>query len=326
MAQKISDGESSAGPDRGQLADIPVGLIHTNPDNPRLKFRPGELEELQESIRRYGVQVPIAVFKRGTEYVLIDGERRWRCASKLNFKTIPALVRTEPEPLQNLLLMFNIHMLREQWDLLTIALKLPRIIELYQKKFKASPTEADLALHTGLKRGVIRKCRMLANLPDKYKDLLLSELDKPKGRQQVGEEFFVEMEKALVTVARNHSGVVDDLDAARDALLKKYQAGVIDSNIEFRKLSKIARASAVGADTESAKAAIQRVLTDANYSIKDAFRETVSEAYAERDVVSRIDALLGKLDEVRPEDIDDDVKEKLQELVARATAILEASE
>jgi ParB family chromosome partitioning protein len=312
--------------DAGQLASIPVNLIRPNPENPRLKFRAGELEELQESIRRLGVQVPISVFRSGDGYVLIDGERRWRCASKLNLKTIPALVRQEPDPLQNILLMFNIHMLREQWDLLTIALKLPKIVALYEKKYRITPTEPDLATHTGLKRGVIRKCRLLANLPGKYIDVLLAELDKPKGRQQVGEEFFVEMEKALATIQRNYPDIVQNVNVARDTLLKKYRARVIDSNIEFRKLAKIARSSVVGVDAKSAKAAIRRVLTEDGYSIDKAWGETVSEAYAERDILTRIDSLLGKLGELEPDELDDDVRKKLQELITRATAILEAGE
>src|SRR5579872_6453248 len=107
-----------------KLQQIPVDRIDRNPDNPRIVFRPGELEDLLESIRIYGVQVPISVYRDHGRYVLIDGERRWRCALKLNKGTIPALVQKRPKPLENLLLMFNIHALREQWDLLTIALKL----------------------------------------------------------------------------------------------------------------------------------------------------------------------------------------------------------
>src|SRR5437879_13913268 len=117
-----------------KLRDIPVERIGTNLENPRLVFRPGELEELTESIRRYGVQFPITVYKEQNQYVLIDGERRWRCCRKINKKTIPALVQNKPDPLTNLLLMFNIHALREQWDLLTIALKLPRVISLLSER------------------------------------------------------------------------------------------------------------------------------------------------------------------------------------------------
>src|SRR5467141_1631260 len=77
------------------LREIPVDAIDRNPENPRLVFRQKELEELLESIRRYGVQVPISVYRSGSRYILIDGERRWKCSLKLNKKTIPALVQKE---------------------------------------------------------------------------------------------------------------------------------------------------------------------------------------------------------------------------------------
>jgi ParB/RepB/Spo0J family partition protein len=125
-----------------ELLTIPLEKIRRNPENPRINFRTEELDELTESIRRYGVQVPISVYREGKEYVLIDGERRWRCSLKLNRSTIPALIQPKPDPLKNLLLMFNIHALREQWDLLTIAMKLPTIIKLLQKQAGGKkPTE-----------------------------------------------------------------------------------------------------------------------------------------------------------------------------------------
>lgn len=308
----------------GKLAEIPIDKVRPNPDNPRLTFRQGELEELQESIRQYGVQVPIAVFKRGTEFVLIDGERRWRCASKLNLRTIPALIQEEPDPLQNLLLMFNIHALREQWDLLTIALKLPKIIGLLKKELGKSPTEIELSAKTGLSRGVIRRCRLLTDLPKKYQDMLLEELKKPKSKQSLSEDFFIEMEKSLKTVMRAMPDVIQNKDHAREVLLQKYKDKVIENIVDFRKVAKIARAKSVDADPDDAKAAIRRLILDPTYSISQAWTETVSEAYAERDIVSRIDHLLVKLDEVQGETIDDDVKEKLEELVERAKTILEA--
>jgi ParB family transcriptional regulator, chromosome partitioning protein len=310
----------------GRLAEIPVDRVRPNPENPRLTFRQGELDELQESIRRYGVQVPIAVFKRGSEYVLLDGERRWRSASKLNLKTIPALIQEEPTPLRNLLLMFNIHALREQWDPLTIALKLPRVVALLQADLGRNPTESDISAHTGLSRGLIRRARLLTNLPKKYQDQLLDDLKKPKSKQTLGEDLFIEMEKALKTVGRAMPGIVEHLDDARDALLAKYKKKIIGNVVDFRKVAKIARAKTVGADPTEAKDAIERLLTDPEYSINQAWDDTVSEAYTERDIVSRIDSLLTRLEDVQAAELDDDVREKLEELVSRARAILEAEE
>ncbi|WP_129778916.1 ParB/RepB/Spo0J family partition protein [Peristeroidobacter soli] len=308
----------------GTLADIPTGKIRPNPDNPRITFRQGELEELQESIRQYGIQVPIAVFKRGSEFILIDGERRWRCASKLNLKTIPALIQKEPKPLENLLLMFNIHALREQWDLLTIALKLPKIIELLTAELGKEPSEVELSAKTGLVRGVIRRCKMLSDLPKKYQDMLLEELKKPKSKQLLSEDLFIEIEKSLKTVVRAMPDVVRNIDVARDVLLKKYKDKVVDNIVDFRKVGKIARATKVGVSSDKAKKAIKKLLTEPKYSITQAWDETASEAYAERDIVSRIDSLLVKLQEVDASEIDEDVREKLEELVKRAEAILKA--
>jgi ParB family transcriptional regulator, chromosome partitioning protein len=307
----------------GELAEIKVNSISTNPENPRTAFRQEELEQLQESIRQFGVQVPIAVYKSKKGYVLIDGERRWRCASKLNMKTIPALVQDEPTDLENLLLMFNIHALREQWDLLTIALKLPKIIDLMKKEAGREPNEAELSVRTGLTRGIIRRCRLLINLPQKYQDMLLEEIKKPKSKQTLSEDFFIEMEKSLKTVERAMPEVIPDKDKARQALLKKYKEGVIANIVDLRKVGKIARAKKVNADPVEAQEAIRRLLTEPRYSINDAWTETVSEAYAERDIVTGIDRLLSKLDEIEADELDDDVREKLEELVKRAQAVLE---
>jgi ParB family chromosome partitioning protein len=308
----------------GRLEQIRVDKIQPNPDNPRLTFRQGELEGLQESIRRYGIQVPITVYKKGSQYFLIDGERRWRCASKLNLSTIPALVQHEPKPLENLLLMFNIHALREQWDLLTIALKLPTVVDLLERELNREPNEGELAAQTGLSRSVIRRCRLLMALPAEYKGMLLEELKKPKSKQTLSEDLFIEIERALKTVKRAMPDVVPDKNAARKALLRKYQSKVIESIVDIRKIGKIARSPKVGVDPDVARAALERVFTEPLYPITEAWNQTSADAYAERDVVSRIENLLAKLNELNIEEVDDDVREKLQELVDRAREILEA--
>ena len=308
----------------GRLEQIRVDKIQPNPDNPRLTFRQGELEGLQESIRRYGIQVPITVYKKGSQYFLIDGERRWRCASKLNLQTIPALVQREPKPLENLLLMFNIHALREQWDLLTIALKLPNVVDLLKHELQREPNEGELAARTGLSRSIIRRCRLLMALPAEYKNLLLEELKKPKSRQTLSEDLFIEIERALKTVKRAMPEVLPDKNAARKALLRKYQSKVIESIVDIRKIGKIARSPQVGVDPDVARAALDRIFTEPSYPITEAWNQTSADAYAGRDVVSRIENLLARLNDLNIDEVDDDVREKLQELVDRAREILEA--
>jgi ParB/RepB/Spo0J family partition protein len=307
-----------------KLEQIRTDLIDRNPENPRLVFRPGELEDLLESIRVHGIQVPIAVYKDGKRYVLIDGERRWKCCLKLNRLTIPALVQAKPDPLGNLLLMFNIHSLREQWDLLTIALKLPRVIELLTTKLEKEPTERDISDQTGLNRSVIRRCKLLIDLPENYKDDILAELNKPKSQQKITEDLFIEMERALKTVERAMPMVIGNKDVVRDILLKKYKSGVINNRVHFRNIAKIARAEAVGFDPEAAAKQLRQLFANNNYSIEDAFLNSVGEAYKERDVGTRVTSLLGILETLEPEDIEGELKEKLQALEKKLAAILES--
>ncbi len=309
--------------EHSKLKEIPVDKIVRNPENPRIIIRPTELEELLESIRRYGVQVPVSVYADRNRYVLIDGERRWRCCIKLNKRTIPALVQAKPDTLTNLLLMFNIHALREQWDLLTIALKLPRVIDLLNDELGTTPNERDLAEHTGLTRAIIRRCKLLIELPSRYRQQILDELKKPKPQQKLTEDFFIEMERALKTVERVMPDVIDDKDRIRDVLIQKYKRAIIGNITSFRNLSKIARAERVAADRQEAASVLTNLFSSNEYSIDRAFADSVQEAYTERDLLTRIHFLIERLEAIEISEVDEEIRRSLQQLVARISRILD---
>src|ERR1700681_1121552 len=109
------------------LQEVDPDRIAPNPDNPRLIFREAEMNTLLESISEVGIKVPLSVYREGQRLVLIDGERRWRCAKKLNLKVVPVIVQPTPSKLENLLTMFNIHNVRVDWDLMPAALKLKEV-------------------------------------------------------------------------------------------------------------------------------------------------------------------------------------------------------
>lgn len=308
------------------LLEIPVDQIDRNSENPRIVFRPEELAQLMESIRRHGVQVPIAVYKEGRRYVLIDGERRWRSSIKLNKRTIPAIVQERPDPLTNLLLMFNIHALREQWDLLTIAMKLPRVLDLLQGKFERPPTEKEISAETGLAPAVIRRCKLLMELPDKHQQTILKELQKPKAQQKLSEDFYIEMERSLKTVERNMPEVVADFgkEAIRETLIQKYRSGTITNLVHFRQVAKIARAEKVEADPQKAAACLRQLFQKNDYSIERAYAESVSGAYGERDLVTRVTSLTEQIKVFDTDDLDEDAIRSLKNLYKELKKFLEA--
>ena len=75
------------------VAEIPVGEIDPNRNQPRKRFDDDALLALADSIRHNGVLSPILVAREGGRYTIIAGERRWRAARLANLSTIPGIVR-----------------------------------------------------------------------------------------------------------------------------------------------------------------------------------------------------------------------------------------
>jgi len=75
------------------VAELPLGDIDPNRNQPRKNFDSEALNALAESIRHSGVLSPILVARDGSRYTIIAGERRWRAARIAGVETIPAIVR-----------------------------------------------------------------------------------------------------------------------------------------------------------------------------------------------------------------------------------------
>ena len=67
--------------------------IEPNKDQARKIFNDSSIDELSESIKKYGVIQPIVVTKKDNYYQIIAGERRWRASKKAGLLEIPAIVR-----------------------------------------------------------------------------------------------------------------------------------------------------------------------------------------------------------------------------------------
>lgn len=308
---------------------VPPDDIRPNPENPRLAFRAEEMDSLVVSISRNGVQVPVTVYEDDGGYTLIDGERRWRCARKLNLLHIPALIQEKPTPLQNLILMYNIHALREQWDYFTIASKLQRIIDLFCEERGWRPNEIELSEETGLTRGQIRRCQSLLGLPDEFKQMLLEELELPKAQQKLSEDFFIEMEKSLKTVTKRLPDFGPRINEIRETLVDKYRRGVISAVTDFRQLSKIATAiDNLGWKKQKAERTLSDIFDpDKTVSIRKAYADSVEFEYDERKAARQISFLSKYFDDLIEENkanlLEDEFREQLRQLLKRLKRLLE---
>ena len=80
-----------------KIQNLKIIDIEPNKDQPRKNFNSESLDELAESIKRYGVIQPIIVSKKGNYFEIVAGERRWRAYKKAGLSEIPCIVRQQDE-------------------------------------------------------------------------------------------------------------------------------------------------------------------------------------------------------------------------------------
>ena len=142
----------------GNIIDLPLENISTNPFQPRTHFNEDALKELSSSIKELGVIQPVTVRKmKGDQYQLVSGERRLRASKMAGISKIPAYVRlaNDQESLE-MALVENIQ--RQDLDPIEIGLSYQRLIE------EINLTQDQLSERVGKKRSTITNYMRLLKL------------------------------------------------------------------------------------------------------------------------------------------------------------------
>lgn len=79
-----------------QFKPIPVDLIQIGPEQARTSKVEEGIDELTESIKRFGLLHPVTVFPKEGKYILVSGQRRLLAAKQLGWEEIPANVLSTP--------------------------------------------------------------------------------------------------------------------------------------------------------------------------------------------------------------------------------------
>lgn len=143
---------------KGDIEEIPLSEIRSNPYQPRKSFNENALNELALSIKEHGVVQPIIVKKSIKGYELVAGERRTKAAAIAGLKTIPALIRdfTDSEMME-IALVENIQ--RENLNPLEEAYAFNSIIK------STGMTQEELAKKFGKSRSYVTNMIGLIRLP-----------------------------------------------------------------------------------------------------------------------------------------------------------------
>lgn len=152
--------------DENSIQKIKLINIEPNRDQPRKAFDEESIEELAESIKRYGLIQPIVVTKRDDYYQIIAGERRWRASKKAGLVDIPCIVREEDEKKnKEIALIENIQ--RQDLNPIEKAKGFRQLMDEY------GMTQMQLSEAIGISRSAVANTVRILNLDPRVIDLAL---------------------------------------------------------------------------------------------------------------------------------------------------------
>ena len=161
-------GEEFRTEENGEFQEIDLELIEPNSEQPRSRFTEENLEELAQSIRANGIVQPIVVRRKGGQYQIVAGERRWRASQRAGLKKIPAVIKeVADDKLLELALIENIQ--RQELNAIEEAKAYKNLIE------TIGLTQEMIAERVGKNRTVITTCLRLLKLPEDIQKLVEEE-------------------------------------------------------------------------------------------------------------------------------------------------------
>ena len=148
---------------------VKISKIEPRKDQPRKNFNEDKLQELADSIKKYGIIEPIIVQAGKDHYEIVAGERRWRAAMKAGLKEVPVLIRnfTEQEKAE-ISLIENIQ--REDLNPIEEAMAYKTLLEKYDLK------QDEVAEIVSKSRTTITNSIRLLNLCDEVQQMLINEM------------------------------------------------------------------------------------------------------------------------------------------------------
>ena len=313
-----------------ELRELQISDVVPNDRNPRLDFPQDELDRLSGSIDLEGVLVPIVVYPKGGKFVLVDGERRFRCARDLGNTKIPALITTERSEREVLQQMFNIHLIREPWRDIPTAKALQRLAEEIKDSAGSEPNDKELRDLTGLSIERVRQLRYVVTLPDEWQDYIREET--------IPLNFFWELKKNVIDALRsNRPTILDEYGESKvsAAFVQKRLDQVITDTVSLRKVSPIIKFAAQDAagnegNTSTIDASIRDLIEKPDATIEDAYEDTVQMMVEVDKLGRRTSSMVAVFSRLLAQTVgtsdNDEVKRLGRELISHLSALLNADE
>lgn len=160
--------ESSAEAAPHHLDEVPIELVHPNPNQPRMHFNKEELDELALSIEKDGLLQPILVREDTEGYEIIAGERRWQASQLAGLKKVPVRIK-EADDMKVLELALIENLQRSDLNPIEEAYGYKRMME------RGNRTQSEVASAVSKGRSTIANALRLLDLPEDAQQMLYEE-------------------------------------------------------------------------------------------------------------------------------------------------------
>lgn len=163
-----------------QLREIPVALIDENPYQPRTTFEEGSIDELAQSILRFGLIQPLLVREAPEgegRYQLVAGERRLRAVKSLKMERVMCVVQKTIEDETSAMMALIENLQREDLNYFEEAQCYQKMIDNY------GLTQEQLAERVGKSQSAVaNKLRLLKLAPEVKEKLVETGLTERHAR------------------------------------------------------------------------------------------------------------------------------------------------
>ena len=151
-----------------QANELKITQIEPNKSQPRTEFDAEKLQDLADSIKKYGILQPIVVKKLDNGfYKIIAGERRWRAAKLAGLSKVPVSIREfDDQETMEIALVENLQ--REDLNPFEEARGYRELMDLF------SLTQEQVAQKVGKSRSAVANSIRLLTLCDEIKEMVLA--------------------------------------------------------------------------------------------------------------------------------------------------------
>lgn len=151
-----------------KVIELSLDSVIPNPYQPRKIFSQTSLDELCQSIKKYGILQPISVRQMGEgKFELIAGERRLKAAKMAEFNTIPAIIHVNFSDKDSAVLAIIENLQREDLNFIEEAEGYANLIEDH------GFTQQELAMYIGKNQSTIANKLRILRLGEEVKRLLV---------------------------------------------------------------------------------------------------------------------------------------------------------